>query len=204
MRVSRQAFDTHHAAILDAAGRLFRSRGVAAVSLGEVSREAGLTHGAFYGHYPSKTALVEASCRAAFARGAEAWRCRAEAARAGGGSGLEAIVSAYLSEAHRDAPDQGCALAALGQELARGDPATRRALGEGVAELELTLADEVGMSRPDLTPEACERIARGMLSAMAGGLMLSRCLTDLQKSTEALLAARAAAHAALVATDLGD
>lgn len=197
MRVNRQAFETHRAAILDAAGRMFRSRGVAGVSLSEVSREAGLTHGAFYGHYPSKLALVEASCRAAFGRSAEAWRQRAEAARAHGASGLDAIVSAYLSEAHRDAPDQGCALAALGQELARGDMPMREALDEGVAGLSAVLKDEIALDRPDLAPEARERIAQGMLSAMAGGLMLSRCVTDPRKSMAALLAARAAARAAL-------
>ena len=38
------------------------------------------------------------------------------------------LGSAYLSTAHRDAPERGCAFAALAGELARESPAARRAL----------------------------------------------------------------------------
>lgn len=196
MRVSRETFDKHRNAILDAAGRLFRGHGVDRVSLAEVSREAGLTHGAFYGHFPSKTALVEASCRETLRLGAGNWRRRAAVARSSGGDGLDAIISAYLSESHRDGPEQGCALAAIGQELSRGDQASRRALDEGVAGLTEVLAEEVGLLRPELALPARERVAQGILAAMAGGLMVSRCIADPLKSTAALLAARAVAHTA--------
>ncbi len=196
MRVSRETFDNHRNAILDAAGRLFRSHGVDRVSLAEVSREAGLTHGAFYGHYPSKIALIEASCREALRLGAETWRRRAATARLSGDSGLDAIISAYLSRGHRDGPEQGCALAAIGQELSRGDEASRRALDEGVAGLTEVLVEEVGLLRPELVSDRRERVAQGVLAAMAGGLMVSRCIADPLKSEAALFAARAAAQAA--------
>ena len=176
---------------------MFRGHGVDRVSLGEVSREAGLTHGAFYSHYPSKTALVEASCRESLRSGAEAWRRRATVARSRGDNGLDAIISTYLSGTHRDAPEQGCALAAIGQELARGDAALRQVLDQGVGELSAVLEEEVGLFRPELAHEARGRIAHGILSAMVGGLMLSRCIADPLKSAATLLAARVAARAAV-------
>src|ERR1700689_606622 len=58
MKVSKEQVAAHRARILAAAGRLFRLRGFEDVTVAEVMKEAGLTHGAFYGHFPSKEALI--------------------------------------------------------------------------------------------------------------------------------------------------
>ena len=63
MKVDRPTREAHGAALLRAAGKLFRARGIEAVRIADVSAEAGLTHGAFYGHFASKTALAEAASR---------------------------------------------------------------------------------------------------------------------------------------------
>src|SRR3712207_414865 len=44
--------------IIDTASRLFREKGVERVGLDEIMREAGLTHGGFYAHFPSKEHLI--------------------------------------------------------------------------------------------------------------------------------------------------
>ena len=44
--------------LLDIAAELFRTRGIAAVSLDEIARQAGLTKGAIYGNFASKDELV--------------------------------------------------------------------------------------------------------------------------------------------------
>ena len=49
-------------ALLDAAERVFRERGVAHTSLAEVAAAAGLTRGAVYWHFRDKSALFEALC----------------------------------------------------------------------------------------------------------------------------------------------
>lgn len=54
MKVTRAPFDTHYEAIIGIAARRFRERGINAVTLLDVMREVGLTHGAFYGHFPSR------------------------------------------------------------------------------------------------------------------------------------------------------
>src|ERR1700730_7605551 len=53
----KQAVQNKHA-IMAAATRLFRERGVDGVGLNELMREAGFTQGGFYNHFKSKDALV--------------------------------------------------------------------------------------------------------------------------------------------------
>ena len=62
-RVSAAEKQKSHERILDAAARLIRERGIEATSVADVMKAAGLTHGGFYKHFPSKRALVaEAFC----------------------------------------------------------------------------------------------------------------------------------------------
>ncbi|WP_456846025.1 TetR/AcrR family transcriptional regulator, partial [Cellulomonas sp. P5_C6] len=44
--------------IADAALRAFRRKGFQATSMAEIIAESGLSAGAIYGHYPSKSAIV--------------------------------------------------------------------------------------------------------------------------------------------------
>src|ERR1700679_4184514 len=61
MKVTKEQVAAHRGRILDAAGRLFRRRGFDDVTVADVMKEAGLTHGAFYGHFASKEALIAAA-----------------------------------------------------------------------------------------------------------------------------------------------
>ena len=58
MRVSRQQAAENRQRIVEAASRLFRERGFDGVGVDAVMKEAGLTHGGFYGHFASKDALI--------------------------------------------------------------------------------------------------------------------------------------------------
>ena len=48
--------------LLDAAERVFRERGVASTTLGEVAAAAGVTRGAVYWHFRDKADLLGALC----------------------------------------------------------------------------------------------------------------------------------------------
>jgi TetR/AcrR family transcriptional repressor of nem operon len=196
MRVSAETHRSHGAAILRSAAALFRARGLSDVSVAEVTAAAGLTHGAFYGHFTSKAALAETACRDTLEAGAARWRTRAEAARAAGGSGLAAIIDSYLNSQHRDEPQNGCVLVALGGELARGEAAMRQALSDGAKALLGVLEDELALSHPMADAASRRAAAAGVLAALAGGLLLARALTDPAASDAALAAAARAAHAA--------
>src|SRR4030095_7469554 len=88
--------------ILEAASRLFREHGIAAVGLAKIMAEAGLTVGTFYTHFKSKEALLrEALLRSLDAR-------HVELEQSLHGADLKMMVRAYLSPEHRDASGTGC------------------------------------------------------------------------------------------------
>jgi AcrR family transcriptional regulator len=58
MRYAPGHNDATRERILDAASRLFREHGIAAVGLAKIMAEADLTVGTFYTHFKSKEALV--------------------------------------------------------------------------------------------------------------------------------------------------
>src|SRR5208282_3640093 len=93
MKVSRDQVAAHRARILAAAGRLFRLRGFDDVTVAEVMKNAGLTHGAFYGHFPSKEALIAEAVGRALSPAAEGANARTPVA---------AFADGYLTTRHRD------------------------------------------------------------------------------------------------------
>ena len=190
MRVSRRTMAAHRTAILDQASRLFRGHGVDAVGVADITRAAGLTHGAFYGHFPSKTALAAEACRRSLIEGAAHWRARAARARAEGRDPLAAIIRGYLTERHRDRPEEGCALATLGPDIARAEWPLRQALDEGIAALAEVLEQEIGARRPELDEAGRGRAALAVLATLAGGLIIARaCASAPERSRAALDAA---------------
>ncbi|MCC5809041.1 MAG: TetR/AcrR family transcriptional regulator [Ectothiorhodospiraceae bacterium] len=178
MRKSREEAAETRERIVKVAAKLFRERGVEAVGVAELMREAGLTHGGFYKHFPSKEALVAEACRSALIKANDGLR-HADTPRT---HDLEEVLSRYLSTAHRDHPGSGCAIAALGSEISRQEGEPRRAIGEGaermIRMIERLLRDE------GLEPDGAD--ARGIVACMLGGLLLSRALDDPEQSRAAL------------------
>jgi len=199
MKVDRPTRDAHGAALLTAAEKLFRERGIEAVRIADVSAEAGLTHGAFYGHFASKAALAEAACRDGLVQAAARWRRRAARARAEGRDPLGGLIDRYLTEQHRDDPANGCVVGSLGAEIARAEAPLRAALAEGTAALVAVLAEEISAAHPDAPTARVQAAAIATFAAMLGGLDLARTLApDPDASRTALTAAAELARRATV------
>ncbi|MUZ66470.1 TetR family transcriptional regulator, partial [Agrobacterium vitis] len=75
-RVSREQTKLNRHAIEEASSRLFRERGIDAVSVADLMGAAGLTTGGFYGHFASKDELAGVACNIAFDDAARRWRKR--------------------------------------------------------------------------------------------------------------------------------
>ena len=58
MRVTREQAAAHRERVLDVAGTLFRERGFDGIGVADLMKQAGLTHGGFYGHFKSKEDLA--------------------------------------------------------------------------------------------------------------------------------------------------
>lgn len=169
MKVSKAQVGDNRRAILAAAGRLLRERGVEAVTVSDVMKAAGLTHGAFYGYFRSKDELVESALAELMTAPRPPGRWSASAA-------------AYLSPGHRDDCGGGCPVAGLAGDAVRGSPEARAAMSEGVERMVQRIAAE--------TPEAGREAAMGRAAAMVGALILSRAVSDAALSEELLAAAR--------------
>ena len=184
MRYSPEHTASTRRRIVDGAAAALRARGLAGVGVADLMRQAGLTHGAFYTHFASRDALVAEAVAAAGDQSVRA--VRQLASRAGAKPALAAIVDAYCSTAHRDRPERGCVLAALGGEVAREGPAVRRALALRIESLLDVLAEHV----PERHGVSRRRQAMAVLSCLVGALVLSRLADDPATSREILAAAR--------------
>src|SRR5258708_35098992 len=101
MGVSRQQAIENRQAIVAAAEKLFRERGVDAVGLAELMKAAGFTQGGFYNHFKSKDALVAAVMEKAMEDGGEAFASIIENARSAGADPVKQNIQWYLSPEHR-------------------------------------------------------------------------------------------------------
>jgi TetR/AcrR family transcriptional repressor of nem operon len=153
--------------ILDAAGTLFHRHGIDGVGVDAIMHEAGLTHGGFYAHFASKEALAAEVAAVELARSAAKWdeiSLGPDPAAA-----FARIVGPYLDPAHVAAISGGCALPALGPELARRPEARA-----GLAQSMRTMLAALQRCRPeDGAPGAMAR-----LSCMVGAVLLARLSQD--------------------------
>jgi len=168
-----------HTRILQEAGRLFRERGFAGVSVAEIMKATGLTHGPFYNHFASKEALIAETIEYA---ASEARRTELRTPEE-----MVAYVDRYLGAVHRDAPGDGCCLPALGADVAR-EPGAKSAYTGHLKGMLRALADMYPWRKKK---EARSEAVR-MAAMMIGAVMLSRAVDDPALSDELLREAREA------------
>jgi TetR/AcrR family transcriptional regulator, transcriptional repressor for nem operon len=170
MKVSREQVTENRRTILDAASRLFRERGFEAVTVAEIMKAAGLTHGGFYGYFTSKEELVANAVAEAYAR------------RPVPSGDLMAYAVKYLSSDHRDNRAGGCPTAGLAAETVRQ---AGRARAEMTTGLKRQIARFSDMA-PGASPAAKRRAAIGGWAAMVGAMIMARAIDDPAFSDEVL------------------
>lgn len=186
MKVSREQVALNRERIVETAARLFRQKGYDGIGVADLMKGAGLTHGGFYGHFASKEDLLAEATAHALQRSVQRWQEKTASDPAGG---LSELASGYLSTRHRDHPENGCAIAALGPDVARLGPAVRSAMTAGVAGqvavVEKCLAGE------GADAAAIRQHALATYAAMVGAMVLARAVDDEALSQEILAAVRA-------------
>jgi TetR/AcrR family transcriptional repressor of nem operon len=187
MRYSREHKLETHARIVKKASVRLREKGAHGIGVADLMKDAGLTHGGFYAHFDSREALVVEAFAYAMDRSTERWRRLGE--QTPPEKRLSAIVDAYLSPVHRDDPGHGCAVPALGAEIARESPKTRKAFA---AKLE-QLVDVIAAQIPDVPRKAARKQALAALATMMGTVVLARVAGNGEFSDEILAAGRDAA-----------
>ncbi|MET0389965.1 MAG: TetR/AcrR family transcriptional regulator [Polyangiales bacterium] len=158
-----------HERIVQAAARAVRRRGYDGVGVAELMNEIGLTHGGFYAHFKSKTALLAAAADRA---GLDGIQSLAKAARAAvSGKARSVLIDSYLSDVHLKTPELGCPIAAVGSEMPRQAPEVRSAATRRIKEL-ITLIERQlpGAQRRDN--------ALVTLSLLVGTMVIARAVDD--------------------------
>ena len=179
MRVTREQAAANREEILNVAGKLFRERGFDGIGVADIMKQAGLTHGGFYGHFGSKEDLAaEITARVL---GPEGWPERIIGRP---NPSLADVVRKYLTPRHREDVGDGCLFAALGSDVVRQPRSVRRAFTEGLARRIKDLQELLpGRSA------ARRQKAVATMAGLVGALMLARAVDDPTLSNEILHAA---------------
>ncbi|MCT9114419.1 TetR/AcrR family transcriptional regulator [Streptomyces mirabilis] len=180
-RVSQAQAQENRQRVVATASRMFREKGTA-VSVADLMKAAGLTHGGFYKQFGSKEDLVDEAIAHAFDEQAAHSTVAPEEQAGEHEAARRTLIEDYLSVWHRDHPGEGCPVSGFAADLGREPGQAARAQDvyiNGVRNraARLATADDDGMVQ---------------LCTMVGALVLARATRDNPISDELLQAARTA------------
>src|SRR5436189_2784284 len=171
-RAASRSKEATHDRIVEAAARAIRRSGYNGTGVADIMKDVGLTHGGFYAHFPSREAmLAEAADRAG---GESVAMMERIAATSPPQRALQAMMHAYLSKAHVEGIETGCAAAALGSEMPRQAPEVRRAATRRIKEM----IDLVARQSPDWGQPGAHEHALVTVATLVGALVLARAVDD--------------------------
>src|SRR5436309_1495271 len=171
-RVANGSKEATQDRIVEAAARAIRRSGYNGTGVADIMKDAGLTHGGFYARFPSREAmLAEAADRAG---GESVAMMERIAATAPPQRALQAMMETYLSKAHVEGVETGCATAALGSEMPRQAPEVRHAATRRIKEM----IDLVARQSPDWGQPGAHERALVTVATMVGTLLLARAVDE--------------------------
>jgi len=187
-RVSKKQAEQNHAEVIAAASKLFRAKGINGVSVPALMAEAGLTHGAFYGHFGSKEELAAAACTHAMEQSDAIYDGLLERHSGDQSAALTEFVKRYTSRLHRDQPGLGCPIAALADDASREEfkGPVRKAFAAGLERM----IDRVRPLLGRRGKTAPREQALADIAMLVGALVLARATKGNAVSDEVLMAAR--------------
>jgi TetR/AcrR family transcriptional repressor of nem operon len=180
MRYTTEHKNETRARILDAAARLFREEGYGGSGIGPLTKAAGVTNGAFYGHFKSKSEAFRNVVLAGIAQIREAvGSLRAEH----GPRWRKLFIDFYLGPRRTCKLGESCALPSLSPEVMRADDETRIAYEEELLRLIKEVSaglDDVPAAGGDERDDRDDRDDRAiaLLAMLSGGVTLARAVHD--------------------------
>jgi TetR/AcrR family transcriptional repressor of nem operon len=163
--------------VLETAARQIREDGIEALGVADCMRRAGLTHGAFYGHFSSRDALIVEALEYAVAQSEKRIAALNTGSAASGSATkepLRAIAEAFLSDRHIKNPGSGCALCALAGEARHAAPEVRERLTRYVHKL----ASHIARTLAGQNEKQSESVALGIVATIVGAVTVARAVDD--------------------------
>ena len=170
--------------IVENASYGLRQSGADGMSVVELMKLVGLTHGGFYSHFDSREALFVEAFTLAMDQTVADWQQLFKALPIE--KRFDALVDGYLSARHRDKRASGCVLPALGADIARASPKARQTFARKFEEM----IDSITLLFPEKPPGEARQIATSTLATMLGSIVLARASGDDTLSADILEAGR--------------
>ena len=173
--------------IVRAAARAFNRRGFDGIGIADIMKEAGLTQGAFSGHFSSKDDLIREAIDEAFGKNVflkEEWKDRP----------LDDLLHEYLNVLHRNEVEDGCPASSLTAEVSRLPRRTRENflvhVRQILSSIESRLPEKIhGSNRTT--------VAMAIFALLVGSIQLSRASRGTELS-EAIIEAAIKAAKSLI------
>ncbi|MBB6484902.1 TetR/AcrR family transcriptional regulator [Rhizobium lusitanum] len=176
MRYSAEHKQETRTRVIAAAGQVFRQEGYGGAGIDALTKAAGVTNGAFYGHFKSKGEAF----RTAVVEGLEELRQGvAGFIQRQPNDWLKSFASFYLGYKRTCELGESCTLPSLSPDVMRADEETRSAytveLKKLIAAVAAGLPESTGAGRSEM---AAEDRAIVLLSLLSGGVTLARAVSD--------------------------
>jgi len=152
--------------LLQSSAALAKKEGFASVGVDGLMKAIGLSGGAFYSHFSSKDALFSAIVERELSQSLERLGEGEQQSR----ERLERCLKIYLSMAHVEQVQDGCALPSMGVDIARADIAVRQQAQAWICRLQANWARTL----------ESDSLAWAILSQCVGALVVARMLVDPQ------------------------
>ncbi|EJC84249.1 transcriptional regulator [Rhizobium leguminosarum bv. trifolii WSM2297] len=176
MRYSAEHKKRTQAKVIAAAGQVFRKEGYGGAGIDALTKAAGVTNGAFYGHFRSKSEAF----RIVVLAGLEELRLGISTLKAEQPQGwLKKFVNYYLGYKRTCSLGESCALPSLSGDVMRADNETRSAYTEELQHLIAEIAAGLPEDAP-IDPQGDPRDDRAilLLALLTGGATLARAVSD--------------------------
>jgi TetR/AcrR family transcriptional regulator, transcriptional repressor for nem operon len=170
VRLTSEQAKQNRQRILEAASWMFRLHGVENVSVADIMKQCGFTHGGFYNHFSSKEELAAEAVACAFEKSAHGLSEKFASAKSPQ-KAFKMVIAEYLSPAYRDSSTGGCPASALPADASRNSKEVQVAFADGI---ESYL--DIFTARMDGTKQEVRQQAVALLSGLVGALILSRAV----------------------------
>jgi TetR/AcrR family transcriptional regulator, transcriptional repressor for nem operon len=168
-RSKEQTADTRQRIIKETA-TLIREKGLERASVANLMDAAGMTHGGFYKHFPSKDELVTEAIATIFREHHNGLLGDSEAQRK---RAMRSYIEAYLSLGHIYTLGEGCAVAALASDVVKLSGAAQDAMMKGTKETINRLAELINQPKQ----EQRQLQAIELFCTLVGTIVVARALS---------------------------